>query len=88
MKLFEVGGYGPIRLKRGKFVWAKLKSPQMARRANELYYGPRIKRFLGAIGDPGANRWFKVTVKPRPYMQPALNKNLHVAEQCFRNVIK
>lgn len=74
---FKVGDFGPIRAVqdatgREVFVWTRLKSGKQCRRASELY-----KRYI-------VSKWRVIKVAPRPYMNPAMMKNLHVAPYCFK----
>lgn len=80
-KDFRVGDYGPIRTVIGQngrkvYVWTKLQSSEQCKRAKRLFseYARANRRVYRIL--------------PRPYMRPALLKNLHIAPLCFKASLK
>lgn len=80
---FRVGEKGPVRLanvkrKKNTFVWATLYTQKQCERAKRLY-NEQMKKNRQSIN---------ALVLPRPYMEPAMMKNLRVAPDCFKATLK
>ena len=82
-RVFKVGEKGPIRkAKKGNsrksVVWTRLKTQKQCEHAQKIYESMNRKRVMAT----------NFNVLPRPYMRPAMMKNLHVAPNCFKAVLR
>ena len=82
-RVFKVGDKGPIKVKENsptskKLVWIKLKTQKQCERATRIYNEQQKKKRVALN--------FKIA--PRPYMYPAMMKNLHVAPKNFKATLK
>lgn len=82
-KVFKIGETGPIKKERGPngrniLVWTKLTTPEQAALATKLYKEHSLQ----------ARKRKQFYVASRPYMRPAMMKNLHVAPVFFKASLK
>ena len=81
-KTFKIGDFGPIRDEinvatgRPKLIWARLRTTRQVGRATTLW-----KKYCMA----NARSFY---VAARPFMRPAMLKNLHVVPKCFQSCLK
>lgn len=82
-RVFHIGEKGPIRRKkssnqRKSLVWVRLKTQEQCEMAKRIY-DSQMRKKMEAIN---------FHILPRPYMYPAMMKNLHVAPDCFRAILR
>lgn len=91
-KTFLIGEFGPVRFKinsKGDAVpvFAKLKTQRQADRATRLFSNIQMQR-ARENEQKAKDELVKPWVAARPYMGPAMVKNLHAAPQHFKSVLK
>lgn len=80
-KTFKVGDFGPLREITGdpnkpRLAWGRLKTDAQVRRATILWQNYCLIKTRS------------YNIAPRPYMRPAMLRNMSVAPKCFESVLK